>query len=92
MANKKIENMSYRELQKEAKKLGLSVKEKKDDLKKTITSYKNDMKKVSEEPQRTLPNYENARVLEILIENHHEGFHRCKMSDETVKDVPVKLF
>lgn len=36
--------------------------------------------------------YDNATVLEIIEHNWIDGFHRCKMDNGTVVDVPANLF
>lgn len=47
---------------------------------------------VDDVPQRTLPKYENAQVVEVLQENVNGKFHHCKMSDGTTKHIPIELF
>ena len=44
------------------------------------------------EVSKPLPVYENLQVVEILKENINNNWHRCKMSNGTVMDVPTHLF
>jgi len=45
-----------------------------------------------QDPVIQMPKYEGVQVIKIIRENINGMWHRCRMEDETIRDIPIELF